>query len=124
MAQVKDPDSKTMLPEQFFQIRGKDSPERSLMRAVLEDAVVTYFKYKKKQARRELRLFTEIQEWFESTDESWLFSFENICAVLDTNAQAVRKALFSNDSSFTKPHKRVMNGQYTHITQERIRKRC
>ncbi|OGZ45941.1 MAG: hypothetical protein A3J54_02975 [Candidatus Ryanbacteria bacterium RIFCSPHIGHO2_02_FULL_45_13b] len=105
MAQVKDPDSKTILPEQFFQMRGTCSPERRLMLAVVKDAVVTYLKYKNKQSKKELRLFTEIHTWFESTDEGWLFSFENICAVLDMDSQAVRKALFSKESSFIKPCK-------------------
>lgn len=97
MTEFKDLNSHVILPTQFFR-KVPDSPERRLMLAVLEDAVVTYLKYKSGNSRKDLRLVQETKEWFSSSD-TWIFSFETICAVLDIDAEAFRKALFCKESS-------------------------
>jgi hypothetical protein len=61
----------TLLPSQFFdrvRRRSEHEGERRLMIAVLEDAV-------------------------EDPDRSWLFSFQNICDVLDIDANYLRRGL-------------------------------
>lgn len=63
------------------------------MLAVLEDAVDSYRKYALARDPREQASFLEAREWFWSSDRSWLFAFENICDVLEMNADYLRSGL-------------------------------
>ena len=63
------------------------------MLAVLEDAVDSYRKYARACDPREQACFLEAKEWFSSDDRSWLFAFENICDVLEMNADYLRTGL-------------------------------
>lgn len=58
-----------------------------------EDAVAEYAKYRDATGVRGRRLLAETLEWFDSPDESWPFSFRNICAALDLDASWVRRWL-------------------------------
>jgi len=94
MAELFQPD--TLLPSQFFdrvRRRHEFDGERRLIIAVLEDAVDVYRKQAGASDGRGLQLFREAEEWIESRDASWLFSFENICDVLDLDADYVRRGL-------------------------------
>lgn len=85
-----------LLPNQYFVAfrRGRAvEGERRLMLAVLEDAVDSYRKYALARDPREQACFLEAREWFVSTDRSWLFAFENICDVLEMNADYLRGGL-------------------------------
>ncbi|TSC69539.1 MAG: Uncharacterized protein G01um101470_1042, partial [Parcubacteria group bacterium Gr01-1014_70] len=107
----------TLLPEQFTPSPAVlASPERRLMRAVLEDALNAYWKYKGMGSRKARRLFQEAMEWFRSTDGSYVFSFENICMAIDLDAQAVRERLFYHDSPSTKLKNRQTRGRNTQVT--------
>jgi hypothetical protein len=86
----------TLLPSQYFdrmRRRSEFDGERRLMIAVLEDAVDVYRKQVGAQDARGKQLFREAEEWIEDTDRTWLFSFENICDVLDIDATYVRRGL-------------------------------
>jgi hypothetical protein len=86
----------TLLPSQFFdRIRRRSQPdgERRLMLAVLEDAVDIYRKQAGTNDPRGRQLFQEAEEWIEDPDATWLYSFENICDVLDLNSQYLRRGL-------------------------------
>ena len=88
----------TLLPTQFFdrvRRRSEHDAERRLMIAVLEDAVDVYRKQAGAADQRGQQLFGEAEEWIEDTDRSWLFSFENICDVLDLDADYLRRGLRS-----------------------------
>ncbi len=63
------------------------------MLAVLEDAVDSYRKNAIACDPREQACFLEAREWFLSDDRSWLFAFENICDVLEMNADYLRTGL-------------------------------
>jgi hypothetical protein len=41
----------------------------------------------------ERRLFQEAEEWIDSTDAHWYFSFENICDILGIHPGRMRDAL-------------------------------
>jgi len=85
-----------LLPNQYFAAfrRGRAvEGERRLMLAVLEDAVDSYRKYALARDPREQAYFLEAKEWFSSDDRSWLFAFENICDVLEMNAEYLRLGL-------------------------------
>src|SRR5213593_4821640 len=77
----------TLLPSQFF------DRTRRLMIAVLEDAVDVYRKQAGSKDARGEQLFQEAEEWIEDTDRAWLFSFQNICDVLDLDADYLRRGL-------------------------------
>ena len=86
----------TLLPSQFFdrvRRRSEHDPERRLMIAVLEDAVDVYRKQAGANDQRGQQLFSEAEEWIEDADRTWLFSFQNICDVLDLDADYLRRGL-------------------------------
>ncbi|GBD25886.1 hypothetical protein HRbin30_01213 [bacterium HR30] len=84
-----------LLPSQYFTPASERllSPEQRLMLAILEDAVYTVLKYAGTRNRRTQRLVRDAERWMALSDRSWLFSFENICAVLGLEAEAVRARL-------------------------------
>jgi len=85
-----------VLPEQFYQTAPNPSqgrPEADLMRAVLEDAVQCIRVGLNAPNRRHQRLAHEAQQWFESQEMSWPFSFLNICAVLGLDPHYIRGGL-------------------------------
>jgi len=84
----------SVLPEQFFSLpshHGKG--EAALMYAILEDAFNCFTKQFIDNSLRVQRLAKEAEAWFFSKDESWPFSFVNICMVLGINPEYVRKGL-------------------------------
>jgi hypothetical protein len=88
----------TLLPSQYFdrmRRRTEYAGERRLMIAVLEDAVDVYRKQHGAQDPRGRVLFEEAEAWIENTDPTWIFSFENICNVLDLNAEYIRRGLYA-----------------------------
>jgi hypothetical protein len=67
--------------------------ERRLVLAILEEAVRSYQHYAFSTTRRGRRLFGETCEWFDSQDNTWIFSFENICYALDLDPDHIREGL-------------------------------
>jgi hypothetical protein len=63
-----------------------NAPEKRLMLAVLEDAIATFKKCSSRESRRKRRLLGEVEEWVASADVKWPFSFQNICAALNIDA--------------------------------------
>lgn len=85
-----------IVPSQFFdRIKAERSsqPEKRLMLAVMEDAVATFQKSVAGATRRQRRLLKETEEWFNSRDTGWAFSFENICTALDIEPDYLRTGL-------------------------------
>jgi len=86
----------TLLPSQFFdrvRRRTEHDGERRLMIAVLEDAVDVYRKQAGARDPRGEQLFQEAEAWIDDPDRAWLFSFQNICDVLDIDADYLRRGL-------------------------------
>jgi len=69
-------------------------PERSLMLAVLLDAVESFQKYALLQDKYSNRLFRETEAWILEEDQEWPFSFINICDALEIDSRYLRKGLF------------------------------
>ncbi len=89
-------ESDVILPSQFFErIKTQPSvqPEKRLMLAVMEDAVATFHKSLPGGTRRQRRLLKEVEQWFASADVTWPFSFQNICAALNLDADYLRLGL-------------------------------
>jgi len=73
-------------------VEAADGPRR-LMWAILKDTLCCYQLHAAATAPREQRLFREAERWVQSRDLSWVFSFENICAVLDIDSEYLRNEL-------------------------------
>lgn len=84
-ASVTHPD--VLLPSQYFGSRRMETPEHRLMIAVLLDALDCIRKH------RDQRLFDEAKHWFLADETEWPYSFEQICAALDLDADDVRRRL-------------------------------
>ena len=85
-----------LLPGQFFSFFRKEAGfdrERRLMLAVLEDAIDCFQKYAHTNDLRGRQLFLESYDWIMSQDKRWLFSFENICQIVDMNPDYIRQGL-------------------------------
>jgi hypothetical protein len=86
----------TLLPIQYFdrlRRRTEYNGERRLLIAVLEDAVDVYRKQAGAHDARAKALFRDAEMWIEDLDCTWLFSFQNICDVLDLDAEYIRRGL-------------------------------
>ena len=86
----------TLLPSQYFAAlrrKGAHEPERRLAIAVLQDAVDCFQKHLRARDRKARQLFLDAEEWICSEDRSWPFSFENICDLLQINAEYLRRGL-------------------------------
>ena len=88
--------SEIILPSQFFEgINGESraQPEKRLMLAVMEDAFATFQECLPGLTYRQRRLLKEVEEWVASEDVTWPFSFQNICAALNLDADYLRMGL-------------------------------
>ena len=68
-------------------------PEQLLMLAVLEDAVLCFQDNLTALTPRKQSLFRDAEEWILSTDNSYLFAFENICESLALDPNYMRRGL-------------------------------
>jgi hypothetical protein len=86
----------TLLPSQYFdRLRGhaRRGGEWALMVAILEDAVNVYLKHAVATDPHNRRLFEEAEEWIEADERTWVFSFVNICDLLGSDPEYVRRGL-------------------------------
>jgi hypothetical protein len=130
-ATILGPD--TLVPAQYFDRMGSDAafqPEKRLMLAVLEEAIATYQRHATADSRRSQRLVDEVEEWVSGESGEWPFSFDNICAALDLDAEYLRtgmarwketerrKAALGRPTVYRFPFRRV-NGRRHSITGPR-----
>jgi hypothetical protein len=86
----------TLIPAQYlatFQRRFHLDPERSLMFAVLEDAIVCFQDNFAATCKRKRSLFRDAEDWIFASDSLYLFSFENICETLGFDPAYIRRGL-------------------------------
>jgi hypothetical protein len=81
------------LPSQLARAR-RDSlicGEKALLLAVLEDAIRCLDAHTRSRARAA----RDAERWVRANDHAWPFSFVNICAHLDVDAERLREALLA-----------------------------
>ncbi|MGH7796300.1 MAG: hypothetical protein ACREQ2_15630 [Candidatus Binatia bacterium] len=86
----------TAVTQQFFDtLRRGDpiEPERALLAALLQDAIHDYRKFKKARDREGRERFREVEEWINESASDWIFSFNNVCELLNLEPDCVRRAL-------------------------------
>ncbi len=76
-----------------YQRRFHLDPERVLMLAVLQDAVVCFQENVTAKCKRKQTMHLEAEEWILNDDRSYLFSFENVCEALGYDANYMRNGL-------------------------------
>ena len=84
----------TVLPSQDFAPRDAlPEAERSLMVAVLEDAVRCLLNHCRATDNEKRGLYRTAVQWFRAVDHTGLYTFENVCEVLGLEASYVRRRL-------------------------------
>jgi hypothetical protein len=86
----------TLLPIQYFEaMRRKHllEGEKRLILSVLEDAVECFMKCIDSATNKGQRLFRDADEWIALEDKRWVFSFDNVCDMLDINPDYMRVGL-------------------------------
>ena len=66
-------------------------PEKSLMLAVLEEAMSCLEKYFFSNSKEERMLFNEARDWILSDDDGWIHSFSQICFHLGYDDEYLRR---------------------------------
>ena len=85
-----------LLPEQSFTARDEPAQsEKRLLWAVVADAVHCFQTYLFAQKPSERQLFQDAEDWINSTEAEWVFSFENVCSSIGLQAAYLRKGLQS-----------------------------
>jgi hypothetical protein len=86
----------TLLPIQYFEAMRKKhllEGEKRLILSVLEDAVECFMKCIDSPTSKGQRLFRDADEWINLEDKHWVFSFDNVCDMLDINSDYMRRGL-------------------------------
>ena len=94
LARILEPD--IFLPSQFYGSGGlsrKLEGEKRLMIAILKDAVECLEKYRDARGGIGRIQYQNAIEWVEDTGTEWLFSFNNICEILDINPAYLRRGV-------------------------------
>ena len=83
-----------ILPAQMWGGAGTQvTPEKRLMIAILEDAIMCLRKYHSVKRGAGRRLFQDARRWVLERGSAWEFSFQNICEALDIAAEDIRHCL-------------------------------
>ncbi len=86
----------TVLPSQLVCRMVCDAsvmPEKRLLLAVLEEAVLTFQRHAHDGGRRGQRLFHDADQWISSNDTTWPCSFRNVCESLGLDPAYIRNGL-------------------------------
>ena len=82
-------------------------PEKELMLAVLEQAIVSFQTNFFKKTRRQENLFREVEQWIWSDNNHWLYSFDTICETLDISPTFLRSKLLAWQQAQLTPQNNV-----------------
>ncbi len=88
--------SDVAIQEHYFDtLRRSESlePEKALLLAVLQDAVMSYQKHFSARDRVRKDRFHEAEQWIMHQGNDWIFSFNNICELLGLDPQYVRQGI-------------------------------
>ena len=72
-------------------------PEKALLRAILEDAVHCYRKYRTAENRVGRARFREAESWIAGSGNGWIFSFDNVCELLELDPIYVRQSILEGE---------------------------
>jgi len=81
--------------QRTFKRRIPFEPEKRLLLAVLEDAIICFQKYFHAQDAKQRRLYEEAVSWIFARGDDRDFSFENICETCGLDADYLRMGLLN-----------------------------
>ena len=81
---------------------GVGGPERALMRALLQDAVLCLMG-QAAPAKERARLAEDARYWVRSRSREWVFSFANVCEVLGIDPDTARRKLLAMSDGTIEP---------------------
>lgn len=84
-----------------FRRRTHLEPEKTLMLAVMEDAITCFQKYARARHRKAKHLYCDAEEWILEKDSKYFFSFEQICESLGFEPGYVRHGLMKEQEKST-----------------------
>jgi len=93
-----------VLPAQYqetFQRKTHLAPEKTLMLAVLEDAILCFQRYAGARNGKTRRLFRDAEDWILEKDDKWFFSFDQICLSLGFEPGYIRLGLMKEKEKST-----------------------
>lgn len=99
----------TVVPEQYFDTlrRGQHlAPEKTLVLAILQDAIDSFQKYVSAEDRVGRERFLEAEQWIMAKEDDWIFSFDNVCALLELDPEYLRRGLRQWRGQALEPHQR------------------
>lgn len=105
----------TLLADSYLEtVRRKShqEPEKTLMLAVLEDALFCFQKNVLARTEKERALFQKAEDWIMEEDGDWLFSFDSICEVFEINPRYLRKGLLNWKWKRLEDRPRVLKDPY------------
>ena len=115
-----------VLPAQFqdtFQRKTYLQPEKTLMLAVLEDAIMCFQRYAGARNGKTRQMFREAEGWILEKDSRWFFSFEQICASLGLEPAYVRHGLIREKEKITARSLGGTNGPADGTGKKRCKKK-
>ena len=71
-------------------------PEENLAIGVLRQALHDLRRFKRATGSVERELYLDAYRWITASDESWPYSFENICKLLDVPVEIIRGELLAD----------------------------
>ena len=87
--------------------RSELEPEKSLLAAILEDAVQEYRKFNGPHDPKSKIRFNKVEEWFNRRDKEWIFSFDNVCELLGLDPEYIRRRLLEAQGEAAEENKPV-----------------
>lgn len=82
-----------LLPEQFLDRVEPTTPELSLLRAVLKQAMKDLYQQRRPRSVVARHIYRDAYNWIASTTRSYPFSFVNVCEALGLTPGATRKKI-------------------------------
>ena len=82
------------------------SGEQRLMLAILNNALDSFFKYRRATDEKGKAIFQEVEAWIGEKNNDWIFSFENVCESVGINASYLRAGLYRGMESEPTRHPR------------------
>ena len=86
-------------PKDFFGGQRFRCPESRLMLAVLDDAIQCFLRFRNTKKRKEQKVFQATKDWILNKESDRIFSFENVCEVVEIDPDCVRAALFRSSTT-------------------------
>lgn len=68
-------------------------PEKRLMMAILDDAIHCFQDNVLAKTGKAMKLFQEAEEWVSKERADWIFSFRNVCELLELDPEYLRAGL-------------------------------